>query len=94
MKTTQYPRTRQTLVALCLLAVSEALAQSEPGSGTVERATRPNPGNIGQAQVANLPALNCNGESVAPGKIALPIGKFTLMRLPEPVTNRTPSTRP
>ena len=89
MKKTPYPRTCQTLAALCLLAGSAALAQSEPGSGTVERATRPNPGSIGQAQVANLPALNCNGESVAPGKITLPIGKSTLLRLPEQVTNRT-----
>ena len=89
MKKTPYPRTCQTLAALCLLAGSAALAQSEPGSGTVERATRPNPGSIGQAQVANLPALNCNGESVAPGKITLPIGKSTLLRVPEQVTNRT-----
>ncbi len=37
----------------------------------------------------NLPGLSCNGEAVSPAKMTLPIGKSTLLRLPEEVTNRT-----
>ncbi len=50
----------------------------------------------GMAQAeSKLPATNmmagmtCNGEVAAPAKIVLPIGKSTLLRLPEQVTNRT-----
>ena len=33
--------------------------------------------------------MTCNGEVASPAKISLPIGKSTLLRLPEQVTNRT-----
>ncbi|MBB3117008.1 type II and III secretion system protein family protein [Pseudoduganella violacea] len=34
-------------------------------------------------------ALHCGGQAAAPGKLALPIGKSTLLRLPEAVSNRS-----
>ena len=45
-----------------------------------------------QAKPAATPmmtGLTCNGEVASPAKISLPIGKSTLLRLPEQVTNRT-----
>ena len=36
-----------------------------------------------------MSGLTCNGEVASPAKISLPIGKSTLLRLPETVTNRT-----
>lgn len=36
-----------------------------------------------------MTGMTCNGEVASPAKISLPIGKSTLLRLPEPVTNRT-----
>ncbi|MDQ9168912.1 type II and III secretion system protein family protein [Oxalobacteraceae bacterium R-40] len=33
--------------------------------------------------------LNCMGETSSPGRLALPLGKSTLIRLPEPIINRT-----
>ena len=39
--------------------------------------------------VSTIPGMTCNGEVASPAKITLPIGKSTLLRLPEQVTNRT-----
>ena len=36
-----------------------------------------------------MTGMTCNGEVASPAKISLPIGKSTLLRLPEQVTNRT-----
>ncbi len=40
-------------------------------------------------QQAMVPNMSCNGEVASPAKIALPIGKSTLLRMPEAVTNRS-----
>lgn len=67
-----------------MLTVTSVMAQ-----GAVEIVTRNN--NMKSDQVAKIvtPALQCNSDGIAPGKISLPIGKSTLLRLPEPVTSRT-----
>jgi len=51
---------------------------------------------VREAAAENKPApanmmtgMTCNGEVAAPAKISLPIGKSTLLKLPEHVTNRT-----
>lgn len=36
-----------------------------------------------------VPNMSCNGEVASPAKIVLPIGKSTLLRMPETVTNRS-----
>ncbi len=36
-----------------------------------------------------IPNMNCNGEVAAPAKIEVAIGKSTLLKLPEPVINRS-----
>lgn len=36
-----------------------------------------------------MTGMTCNGEVASPAKISLPIGKSTLLKLPEQVTNRT-----
>ena len=47
------------------------------------------PGQAKPPAVSTMPGMTCNGEVAAPAKISLPIGKSTLLRLPEQVTNRT-----
>lgn len=44
--------------------------------------TKPAPANL-------TTGLTCNGEVAAPAKISLPMGKSTLLRLPEHISNRT-----
>jgi pilus assembly protein CpaC len=73
-----------TAVAACLLAITtSAVAQDSDTAG------RPAAGKIAPNQVNELPPLNCNGEPATPSKMTLPIGKSTLLKLPEAVTNRT-----
>ncbi len=73
-----------TVAAACLLgATSTVPAQVNDNS------TRPAEGAASAAQINALPPLNCNGEPASPGKMTLPIGKSTLLKLPEPVSNRT-----
>ncbi len=73
-----------TVAAACLLgATSTVPAQVNDNS------TRPAEGTASAAQINALPPLNCNGEPASPGKMTLPIGKSTLLKLPEPVSNRT-----
>lgn len=40
-------------------------------------------------QQTMMPNMSCNGEVASPAKIVLPIGKSTLLRMPESVTNRS-----
>ncbi len=46
-------------------------------------------GQVAATPKTNMPGLTCNGEVASPAKIVLPIGKSTLLKLPDPVTNRT-----
>jgi pilus assembly protein CpaC len=46
-------------------------------------------GQIAATPKATMPGLTCNGEVASPSKIILPIGKSTLLKLPDQVTNRT-----
>lgn len=46
-------------------------------------------GQIAAAPRASVPGMTCNGEVASPAKIAIPIGKSTLLRLPETITNRS-----
>ncbi len=46
-------------------------------------------GQVAATPKATMPGLTCNGEVASPAKIVLPIGKSTLLKLPDPVTNRT-----
>lgn len=42
-----------------------------------------------QARSETAGALNCTGETAAPGELKVPLGKSTLIKLPEAVANRT-----
>ncbi len=46
-------------------------------------------GQVAATPKSTMPGLTCNGEVASPAKIILPIGKSTLLKLPDPVTNRT-----
>ncbi len=76
------------LLATCL-AVAAGLAcsqESDPAARNgrpVEKQAPP------PAQAAPVQPLNCNGEPAVTSKMTLPIGKSTLLKLPEAVTNRT-----
>ena len=73
---------RSLMLATLMMAADTSVAQET-------NASRPNPGRIAPGGMNALPALNCNGETALPGKMTLAIGKSTLLKLPEPVTNRT-----
>ncbi len=84
----RYPTLIKT--AALLLTSSFALAQSAPEMATrSEKNARASANKAEQSQSVKMPSLNCKGELAAPGKLSMPIGKSTLLRLPEPVVNRT-----
>ncbi|UMR32106.1 type II and III secretion system protein family protein [Massilia sp. MB5] len=60
-----------------------APAVGAPMAGSVAAAPKP------AQRAAPNAALHCGGQAAAPGKLALPIGKSTLLRLPEAVSNRS-----
>ena len=72
------------LIATCLTLSSVVVAQDSDGS-----IRRPNSEKLASNQLNALAPLNCNGEPAAPSRMTLPLGKSTLLRLPEPVSNRT-----
>jgi pilus assembly protein CpaC len=80
---------QRVLMAMSLLLPSTLGWPQESDLNINERASRPTPGKVTPATINSLPGLRCNGEPVSPAKMALPIGKSTLLRLPEEVTNRT-----
>ncbi len=65
------------MFAAVALAITPAYAQQAAG------------GQVAATPKATMPGLTCNGEVASPAKIILPIGKSTLLKLPDPVTNRT-----
>lgn len=73
-----------SLAAVCLIGTSGLVCAQE-----TEQLGRPATDKASPAELNTLPPLNCNGEPAAPGKMTLPIGKSTLLKLPEPVSNRT-----
>lgn len=73
--------------SLCLIPGFSA-AQGAPDS-SLNKTPRPQASKPAAAQSANLHGLTCNGEIASPGRITLSLGKSTLLRLPEAVTNRT-----
>jgi pilus assembly protein CpaC len=88
--TSQFNRYQKIIITPVLLAASLALAQNAADNpASLEKIARPSNTRLEQGQVASLPGLSCKGEVSAPGKLILPIGKSTLLRLPEPVINRT-----
>lgn len=78
------------LVASCCICLFSGLsfAQSSPES-SVGKTPRPLSSKPQPTQASNLSGLTCNNEIVAPSKLTLALGKSTLLRLPEAVTNRT-----
>ncbi len=49
----------------------------------------PTQGAGGDGRQSIIPTMNCNGDVAAPAKIEVPIGKSTLLKLPEPTINRS-----
>ena len=47
------------------------------------------PAQGGEGRQTMIPNMNCNGEVALPAKIDVPIGKSTLLKLPEPAINRS-----
>lgn len=82
-------KTKQILLAMSLLLPAILSGAQVSNMNNPERASRPSPGKATAATINALPGLSCNGETVVPAKMALSIGKSTLLRLPEEVTNRT-----
>lgn len=80
---------QRILLALSLLALSTGSWSEDSDLNSNERASRPNPGRATPATMSSLSGLSCNGEAVSPAKMTLPIGKSTLLRLPEEISNRT-----
>ena len=70
-------RRAAAMVAAVTLAVTPVHAEQPAG------------GQVAATPKATMPGLTCNGEVASPAKIILPIGKSTLLKLPDPVTNRT-----
>ena len=86
----QFPAILSGLMAagsLCLIS-GLSFAQGAPESA-VAKSPRPLASRPDSSQATSLPGLTCNGEVASPGKLSLAIGKSTLLRLPEAVTNRT-----
>jgi len=73
-----------------LLAAS--LSPNQGGAGTAaptQKIVRPVGGNLASDTAVSVPGMDCSGGMVAPAGMTLAIGKSTLLRLPEPVLNRT-----
>lgn len=68
-----------------IAAGSAAPSRAQPGT----RVARGSNGATGQGRAAQLGGPSCTGEALAPGKLTVPVGKSTLVRLPEPIINRT-----
>jgi pilus assembly protein CpaC len=75
---------RLALVGSLILVTSYASSQEMKSLSQ-----RPASEKLAPNQVGALQPLNCNGEPAAPSMMTLPIGKSTLLKLPEPITNRT-----
>lgn len=78
---------RLAACGICLFS-GLSFAQSAPES-TSGKTPRPLASKPLPAQTSSLHGLSCNGEISSPGKLTLALGKSTLLRLPEAVTNRT-----
>ena len=76
----------QSVVAAGLLITTGAASAQDAAQ---MRNARPSSEKLAPSQVGALQPLNCNGEPAAPSMMTLPIGKSTLLKLPEPVSNRT-----
>lgn len=74
---------------LLLLATCLGISGTSFAQDTDSAARRPNSERLASNQLSALSRLNCNGEPAAPSRVILPLGKSTLLRLPEAVTNRT-----
>ncbi len=59
------------------------------GSAANAQQMAPPPGAGNDPRQSMIPNMNCNGEVAAPAKIEVAIGKSTMLKLPEPVINRT-----
>ncbi|UTY56900.1 type II and III secretion system protein family protein [Massilia sp. erpn] len=79
-------------LALCCAAAPLRKVLAAPASGAPALASQ---GSAAPAAAKPAPravpnaALHCGGQAAAPGRLALQIGKSTLLRLPEAVSNRS-----
>jgi pilus assembly protein CpaC len=91
------PRGRKSLAAQTLTLVLAASAfgavhaQTSAGQGNAPAKSKANAKATASKGAPGLAtgAPQCIGEVAAPGKLVLQVGKSTIVRLPEPVTNRT-----
>ena len=82
--------TKQKILLSVILLFSSVLSWSEDSDlNTGERISHPSIEKLVPTTINGLPGLNCNSESVSPATMTLAIGKSTLLRLPEEITNRT-----
>ncbi|GGY93164.1 type II and III secretion system protein family protein [Pseudoduganella plicata] len=72
-----------TLSALCVTVAAPPSRAAGPAGAEVPKAASP------ARAPARTEGPRCTGEPAAPGRLALQLGKSTLMRLPEPVVNRS-----
>ncbi len=70
-------RRAAAMLAAVAMVVTPAHAQQAAG------------GQVVPTPKATMPGLTCNGDVASPAKIVLPIGKSTLLKLPDAITNRT-----
>jgi pilus assembly protein CpaC len=80
----QLSATALLLALACLMPQMRAQAQTSAASTLPAAGSQVQP--TGRSMV---PGMTCTGEVAAPSKIVLPIGKSTLLRLPEPVVHRS-----
>jgi len=76
-----------TFAAVCAALPCPASHAAEP-AGAAEPVKAAVPSHPARAAV-RADGPRCTGEPAAPGRLALQLGKSTLMRLPEPVVNRS-----
>ena len=82
--------TKQKILLSVILLFSSVLSWSEDSDlNTGERISYPSIEKPVPTTINGLPGLNCNSESVSPATMTLAIGKSTLLKLPEEITNRT-----
>ncbi len=68
------------------LVLSAAILSLSCGFASAQQAAG---GQVAGPPKATMPNMTCNGEVASPAKIIVPIGKSTLLKLPDAVTNRT-----
>jgi len=73
------------IAVACLMAFAASASSQEANDAS----RRPASERLAPGQVGSLQPLNCNGEPAVPSDDDVPIGKSTLLKLPEPAINRS-----